>query len=88
VANSAQAKKRIKQAGKHRQTNMALRSTARTAIKKVVRAVETGNRAAAQEAYKSALPIIDSSVNKGILHKNKAARHKKRMVAAILRLPA
>ena len=86
MANSAQARKRIRQADKHRQRNMALRSAVRTAVKKILNAIDMGNKEAAQDAYKLALPLIDSSVNKGIFHKNKAARHKQRLNAAIAAL--
>ena len=86
MANSAQARKRIRQADKHRQRNMALRSAVRTAVKKILNAIDMGNKEAAQDAYKLALPLIDSSVNKGIFHKNKAARHKQRLNAAIIAL--
>ncbi len=51
----------------------------RSAIKSVLRAIESGDKAAAEAAYKSAIPAIDRSVSKGIMHKNKAARHKSRM---------
>ena len=62
---------------------MGLRSKMRTQIKNVIKAVEKGDKAAAQEAYKSAVPVIDSMINKGIINKNKAARHKSRLNAQI-----
>jgi small subunit ribosomal protein S20 len=79
LANSAQARKRARQAEKHRQRNAAQRSTYRTAIKKVLKAIRTGDKAAATEAYKAAVPIIDRSAGKGLMHGNKAARHKSRL---------
>jgi len=79
MANSAQARKRARQAEKHRQRNAAQRSTYRTAIKKVLKAIRTGDKAAATEAYKAAVPIIDRSAGKGLMHGNKAARHKSRL---------
>lgn len=84
MANSAQAKKRARQAEKHRQHNMSLRSMLRTSIKKVVNTVATGNKDEAQAAFKAAMPVIDVMVGKGIIHKNKAARHKSRLNARIL----
>ena len=51
----------------------------RTKIKDVIKACDAGDRAAAQSAYKDAVPVIDSMVNKGIVNKNKAARHKSRL---------
>ena len=58
---------------------MGLRSGMRTKIKNVVNAVEKGDKAAADAAYKDAVPVIDSMINKGIVNKNKAARHKSRL---------
>jgi len=58
---------------------MGLRSKMRTHIKNVVKAVEKGDKAAATEAYTAAVPVIDSMINKGIINRNKAARHKSRL---------
>ena len=79
MANSASARKRVRQAEQHRKHNVMLRSRLRTAIKNVVNAVTAKDSARAKEAYKNALPLIDSSVNKRLIHKNKAARHKSRL---------
>lgn len=79
MANSAQAKKRARQAEKRRQHNTSLRSMMRTAIKKVVYALDAGEKDTASEAYKSAVPMIDSMANKKIITANKAARHKSRL---------
>lgn len=51
----------------------------RTAIKKVVAAIATGEHEVAQAAYQAAVPVIDRAVSHGIIHKNKAARHKSRL---------
>ncbi len=51
----------------------------RTKIKDVIKACDAGDKAAAQSAYKDAVPVIDSMINKGIVNKNKAARHKSRL---------
>ncbi|MDD3609992.1 MAG: 30S ribosomal protein S20 [Halothiobacillaceae bacterium] len=83
MANSVQAKKRIRIAEDARQRNMALRSRVRTFIKKTLKAIASGDQAQAQSAYREAQPVIDSMVNKGILAKNTAARHKSRLVARI-----
>lgn len=83
MANSAQAKKRARQAEKRRQHNASLRSKMRTAIKKVVYAIDAGEKDTAGEAYKSAVPVIDSMANKKIITSNKAARHKSRLNARI-----
>lgn len=79
MANSAQAKKRARQAEKHRRHNASMRSMMRTHIKNVYKAVEAGDKAAAETAYKAAGPVIDNMAGKGLIHKNKAARHKSRM---------
>jgi len=83
LANSAQAAKRARQAEKSRQRNAAHRSTMRTSIKKVLKAIQAGNKEEATAAYKAAVPAIDSTVGKGLVHKNKAARHKSRLNAHI-----
>jgi small subunit ribosomal protein S20 len=79
LANSAQATKRARQAEIRRQRNASQRSELRTSIKKVVAAIRTGNSEAAKEAYRKAVPVIDSAVNKGLIHQNKVARHKSRL---------
>ena len=83
MATSAQAKKRARQNVKARQHNASLRSMVRTYIKKVVNAIAAGEHAVASEAYKKAVPVIDRMADKGIIHKNKAARHKSRLNAHI-----
>jgi small subunit ribosomal protein S20 len=79
MANTAQAKKRAKQAEKSRIRNAGQRSNLRTFIKKVIAAVNAGDKEKAQSAYQTAVPVIDSAVNKGIIHKNKASRSKSRL---------
>ncbi|MDQ7016188.1 MAG: 30S ribosomal protein S20 [Gammaproteobacteria bacterium] len=88
MANSAQAKKRARQAEKHRRHNSSLRSKMRTYMKKVVQAIESGNKEEATAAYVVAVPAIDGLVGKGLIHKNKAARHKSRLNAHIKALAA
>jgi small subunit ribosomal protein S20 len=83
VANIKSAEKRARQAVKRRAHNMTLRSKMRTAVKKVRAAAATGGKPAAVEAYKAAVPVIDSMVNKGIVHRNTAARHKSRLSALV-----
>lgn len=83
MANSAQAKKRALQNQKANARNASQRSMVRTYIKKVVNAIKTGDKQAAQAAYSAAVPVIDSIADKGIIHKNKAARHKSRLNAQI-----
>lgn len=83
MANSAQARKRVRQAEKSRQHNASRRSMMRTHLKKVVNAIDAGDKEAAAEAYKAAVPVIDRMANKGLIHANKAARHKSRLNAQI-----
>jgi small subunit ribosomal protein S20 len=88
LANTAQAKKRARQAEQHRMRNAGLRSALRTSIKKVIAAIEGKNHKEAEVAYKAAVPMIDRMATKGIIHKNKAARHKSRLTAHIKALAA
>ena len=79
LANSAQALKRARQAEIHRQRNASQRSNMRTAIKKVIAAIAAGDRDKARLAYDAAVPVIDRVAGKGLIHANKAARHKSRL---------
>ena len=88
MANSVQAKKRARQNEKRRQHNASLRSMVRTYLKKVDAAIASGDQANAQEAYTSAVPVIDRMADKGIIHKNKAARHKSRLNTKVKALGA
>ena len=83
MANTSQARKRARQAEKARLHNGSLRSMVRTYIKKVVAAIQTGDAEKAKTAYAAAVPVIDRIADKGIIHKNKAARHKSRLNAQI-----
>lgn len=83
MANTAQARKRAKQAAKLNAHNSAIRSAMRTAVKKVRAAVEAGDKAAAQVVYRDATSTLDKVANKKIIHANKAARHKSRLAALI-----
>lgn len=79
MANIKSAKKRAKTSEKKRVHNVELRSRLRTHIKKVVNLITTGKKAEAKVAYDEATPLIDGAVTKGLIHKNKAARHKSRL---------
>ena len=83
MANSKQAEKRARQAEKARAHNASLRTTLRTAIKKVKKAVEAGDKSAAAQVLQTSTSVIDRIADKNIIHKNKAARHKSRLSAAI-----
>jgi small subunit ribosomal protein S20 len=79
MANTAQAKKRARQAEKSRIRNTGQRSNLRTYIKKVMAAVDAGDKEQAQVAYKQVVSVIDVAVTKGLIHKNRAARNKSRL---------
>ncbi|RJG39496.1 30S ribosomal protein S20 [Motilimonas pumila] len=83
MANIKSAKKRAIQAEKNRQHNASRRSMMRTYMKRVVAAIAAGDKEAAQEAYKTVQPLLDRYATKGLISKNKAARHKSKYNAAI-----
>ncbi|HIG92146.1 MAG: 30S ribosomal protein S20 [Methylococcales bacterium] len=83
MANSPQAKKRARQAEKHRALNASQRSNLRTYIKAVIAAINNGDLEASKQAYQKVVPVIDSAVSKGLIHKNKAARGKSRLNAKV-----
>ena len=86
MANTAQARKRVRQSVTRRERNVALKSKLRTFVKNVVKAIDSEDKSVASENYKKAVPVIDASVSKGIIHKNKAARYKSRLNKQILKL--
>ena len=83
MANIASAKKRARQTVKRRGNNASHRSILRTHIKKVLAAIEARDKDAAVKAFKDAAPVIDRMANIGIIHKNKAARHKSQLNAQL-----
>ena len=83
MANTKSAEKAARQAQKHRARNVALRSRMRTAVRSVTAAIAAKNKDVAVATYKDAVPVIDALVNKQIIHRNKAARHKSRLSAQI-----
>ena len=88
MANTAQARKRARQNTKRRQNSASQRSMVRTYLKRVDAAIAAKDYDAATEAYKKAVPVIDRMADKGIIHKNKAARHKSRLNKTIKGLQA
>ena len=83
MANIKSAKKRAVQSEKRRKHNASRRSMMHTFIKKVYAAIATGDKEAAQKAFNDMQPIVDRQAGKGLIHKNKAARHKSNLVARI-----
>lgn len=88
MANTAQAKKRVRQAEKARLLNASQRSAMRTAVKKVLKAIEEGNQALIQQAYSTATSLLDRAARKGLIHKNKASRLKSRLNKRIVKASA
>jgi small subunit ribosomal protein S20 len=83
VANIQSAKKRARQAEVHNMRNASQRSMLRSSIRKVLKAIEAKDKAGAEAAYKAAEPVLDRYASRGLIHKNKANRHKSRLVAHI-----
>jgi small subunit ribosomal protein S20 len=83
LANIKSAKKRARQAVKRNARNASQRSMVRTAVKKVVKLIETGDKSGAEGALKAATVLLDRYARKGLIHKNKANRHKSRFTARI-----
>jgi small subunit ribosomal protein S20 len=79
LANTKSAEKAARQAVKRRANNVIARSKLRTAIRNVSVAISAGDKAQAESSYQSAVPVIDSMVNKRLIHRNKADRHKSRL---------
>jgi small subunit ribosomal protein S20 len=88
VANIKSAEKRARQTIKRRAHNMASRSQLRTAMKDVIGAVQAGDKDAAQATLKSAVPVIDTMVTKGLIHSNAGARYKSSLNARVKALVA
>jgi len=83
MANTKSAEKRAREALASRARNVAHRSKVRSAVRKVVAAISEGKKQEAATALKAASPVIDAMARKGIIHKNKAARHKSRLASQI-----
>jgi small subunit ribosomal protein S20 len=79
LANTSQSRKRVRQAETHRQHNAGQRSEFRTAVKKTITAAKSGDKEAAEASLAAAIPAIDRAASRGLIHKNKAARHKSRL---------
>lgn len=88
MANIKSAKKRSKQTVVRNARNAAQRSQLRTAVKKVLKALDSNDAAGAKAAYDVAQPILDRFSARGLIHRNKAARHKSRLTARIKALQA
>ena len=83
MANSPQARKRARQSEKRRQQNAGNRSLYRTRIKQVLSFIKSGDKENAEKAYSTVVSVVDRMANKKIIHRNKAARHKSRLLKHI-----
>ena len=83
MANSPQAIKRIRQNERRRAHNRSARTALRSAIKKLRAAVEAGDKDAAEAQLPIAISLLDKTASKGVIHRNKAARTKSRLVRAV-----
>lgn len=88
MANIIQARKRIRQNAKHKMRNAPLRSKARTAIKNILALIAAKKKKELGAAYRQSISILDKTVSKGLLHKNKVARYKRTLNARIKQLNA
>ena len=87
MANIKSAKKRARQAIKRRAHNVAMRSRVRTAVRNVVKAIESGNKDAAKASFAAVVPEIDRMAGKGILTKSRAAHYKSQLNAKLRAMP-
>jgi small subunit ribosomal protein S20 len=88
MANTSQARKRARQAESRRVLKSSQRSMVRTYVKRVYAAIAAQDAESAKAALLLAVPVIDRMADKGVIHKNKAARHKSRMNAQVKSLTA
>jgi len=83
MANTASARKRARQAEKRRLRNKSYKTRFKNAVKKVLKAIEQGNRENIEELLRQAISAIDKAAQKGVIHKNQAARRKSRLMAKV-----
>jgi small subunit ribosomal protein S20 len=88
MANIKSARKAARQSERRRKHNASLRSELRTAIKNADKAIEGGDKTAAQKVFRDAMSTIDRIADKDIIHKNKAARHKSQLAVKLKGLAA
>lgn len=88
MANIASAKKRARQAEQRREHNKGYRTQASTFVKRVTKAIQAGDREQAEATYRKAVPVLDRVAGKGIISRNKAARHKSRLNQRIKQMSA
>jgi small subunit ribosomal protein S20 len=87
MANTASARKRIRQTATRTARNHARKSRMRTFVKKVESAIATGDKSAAAEALRAAQPEMQRASDKGVVHANTVSRKLSRLSACIKALP-
>ncbi|HWC76401.1 MAG TPA: 30S ribosomal protein S20 [Blastocatellia bacterium] len=88
MANHKSAEKRMRQSERRNEVNRRNRSALRTEIKRLRAALESGNKEEAQQLLPKTVSIIDKAIQKGVLHRNAAARHKARLTGKVTKLGA
>jgi small subunit ribosomal protein S20 len=83
MANTKSARKAARQSEHRRQHNASLRSELRTAIKNARKAIDAGDKAAAQKVFRETMSVVDRIADKDMIHKNKAARHKSQLASRL-----
>ncbi len=86
MANTTQARKRAQQADQRREHNAAQRTRVRSALRKVEKMLDSGDHAAAEQALREAVPVVDRMADRGIVPKNAASRYKSRLNARLKKL--
>lgn len=86
MANTKQARKRAIQSEKHRANNKWQMTRMNTSLKAVLAAIASGDINLAQSTYRTASAEVDKMANKGLIHRNKASRHKSRLHKHIAKL--
>ena len=88
MPNHKSAEKRDRQNARRNEVNTANRTRLRTTIKRLRAALDAGNAQEAQQLLSQTVSVIDKSVQKGVLHRNTAARHKARLTSHVNELAA
>lgn len=83
MANIKQQKKRVITNEKRHQRNVAVRSSLKTAVRKVREAVAAGDKDAAQKQFLAASKALDKAAGRGFIHKNNAAERKSKLAKAV-----
>jgi small subunit ribosomal protein S20 len=83
MANHKSAEKRMRQTERRNEVNRRNRSRLRTQIKSLRAAIEDGDQAQAKALLASTVSVIDKAIQKGVIHRNAAARYKSRLTSTV-----